>query len=402
LQALLAGGGTGSIPIPPLAPPKTPPAIPKVRKDEKPVVLPPDRTPSGPPTRKEKTYDEWVKEQEKLYGGGEITKNDLTQKTAVPQKAPVENKPKEPVLKEYTLFFNGRWNTERFTPDQAAKWIAENKKIAQNNLKLYEETAENEKGYTGYNPLYIGRQMAQTVTASFNEVNDLAYRTFEKGFEVEQKISDFKTELDNDPQEANRLIMNTGMALENMKEAATEYITDGRLKNDLFDAVKNIRNTNIEFRDKFINSPVDTIKTYVKTAVGSENWEHSLDMDSSLEERLLNAGLGIAKTCSTISTMGMGSALMKDASVSVLGITIPSGLATAWVGLMHQKNLYMPKVLEALPGYISDAKKNYILNKIAVTVEHFGNEHPLTNAPAVENVNDWLEQLNFNYTDGKK
>jgi len=402
LQALLAGGGTGSIPIPPVTPPKTPPVKPRVRRDEKPVTNIPDNTPSETPEERAKSYAKFIKEQEEQYRKGEVTKNDLTQKTTVPSETPADNKPKEQVLKEYKKFINRRWATEKLTPEQAAKWDASNKKIAQENLKWYEENAEKEKGYTGYNPLYIGRQMVQTVTASYNEVNDLAYRTFEKGFEVEQKLENFKTELDNDPEEAKRLLINTGIALENMKEAATEYVTDGRLKNDLYNAAKNIRNTNNEFCEKLYNNPVETVKTYVKTAVGAENWEHSWDMNSSLEERLLNAGIGIAKTCSTISTMGMGSALLQGASVSVLGVTIPKGLATAWVGLMHQKNLYMPKVLEALPDLIYDAKKNYILNKIAVTVDHYNNEHRVTNAPAVENVNDWLEQLNSNYTDNKK
>ena len=394
LQALLAGGGAGSIPIPPLTPPKTPPVNPRVRRDEIPVTDIPDNTPVETPEERAKSYAAFIKDQDRRFGRIEKKGTGNEPKPPDPKKFPADNIPKEPVRKVDPF---GGWKSGKRTPEEQKLYEQQKRIKLVEKQKMLEADAARENSYTGYNPLVVGKQMAQTVSASYNEVNDLAFRTFEKGFEIEKKVSDFKTELDNNPEEASKLLYNTGLMFDNMKQAASDYISDGRLKNDLYKAAVDIKNTNKEFCEKLYNNPVETAKTYVKTAVGSENWEHSLDVNAPLEERLLNSGLGILKTCSTISTLGMGSALVKGAEVSVLGIVIPSGLATAWVGLMHEKNLYMPKVLDALPEFMNERKKHYVMNTINVELRHYLYDHPVSSAPRVEKANDWLDAINESF-----
>jgi len=394
LQALLAGGGAGSIPIPPLTPPKTPPVTPRVRRDEIPETNIPDNTPPETPEERARSYAAFIKDQDRRFGRVEKKVPGTEPKPPGSQKSPADIEPKEPERKIDPF---GGWKSGKRTPQEQKLYEQQKRNKLVEKQKLLEADAARESSYTGYNPLVIGKQMAQTVTASYNEVNDLTYRTFKKGFEIEQKVSDFKTELDNNPEEAGKLMLNTGILLENLKESASNYISDGRLKNDLYKAAADIKNTNKEFCEKLYNNPVETIKTYAKTAVGAENWEHSLDMNAPLEERLLNSGLGILKTCSTISTLGMGSALVKGAAISVLGIAIPSGLATAWVGLMHEKNLYMPKVLEALPEFMNERKRHFIMNTVNVELRHYLYGHPVSSAPKVEKANDWLDAINESY-----
>ncbi|MCX6161881.1 MAG: hypothetical protein NTV87_11205, partial [Ignavibacteriae bacterium] len=267
--------------------------------------------------------------------------------------------------------------------------------------KWLEKNAEREKKYAGDNPAAITKSLIQTVPNSYKEVDNLTYRTFEKYFEVKQVVNNFTNEMDKNPLEGLKMLGNVETAVQNIKKSASDYISDGRLKNDLYNAGKNVVNTNVEFVSNLIKNPGKTITTYVNTAVGSENWKNSWDMNKPLETRLLNAGAGIIKTCSTLGSLNMAGGLLKGAPTvkGFLSANVINSLKVNWILLMHQKNMYMHKLEQMFPGLLSEAKFKFVYNLTKVELNHYVN-HPDSNAPMVENVNDWLE--NFNKSFGKK
>jgi len=275
--------------------------------------------------------------------------------------------------------------------------VKQNQQEIRNQLaekqKVLEDNLNKDLKNTGYSPTTLSNQLGQTFWSSKNEVDTTAQHAFEKCIDASQKLDDFKNEVVNNPAETSKLISNGYTALKNVKNSLEDYVYDGGLRKDIFSAQENVQNTNIEFVKNLITDPKKTITTYVNTAFGTENWINSQDMTKSLDDRLLNAGVAIWKTCSTLCTLGMGSSLVKGAWSGV-PVAIQTSFEAQWIALMHQKNLYIPKLDEALPGLNDQIKAQIIMYKLKTGLNHIMNPPPPTNAPQVQQINEILENYN--------